>query len=137
LDIGGEMKLSEHFDSEEFGKELTAQVYQNYYLLSLLCLERIREEFGEVRITSGYRSAFDQERLIKEGYHPAPTSQHLFGEAADFICPYAESMGLVYRFLLDSLKWPGEVIWYKKRGHVHVALPHIGVKADHFINDKD
>lgn len=130
------MKLTEHFQSEEFGLILTDEVKNNYYLLCLLVLEPVRERFGIVQIHSGLRTEMDQERLRKEGKNPSNASQHLFGEAADFVCPYAQSMGLVYRFILDELKWPGEVIYYPKRGHVHVALPHLGVHADQFIKEE-
>jgi len=131
-----EMKLTRDFDSEEFGENLTVTYVQNYYLLCLLALQFVRDRFGPIHITSAYRTVFDQERLEQQGYHPSQTSQHLFGEAADFLCPTAKDMRMVYEYLVNELQWPGEVIYYPKRGHVHVALPHIGVKADHFINEE-
>lgn len=129
------MKLSDSFDSDEFGTNLTANVLNNYYMLCLWVLQRVRERFGVVTITSGYRTKEDHERLKKDGKNPSETSQHLFGEAADFQCPYAESMGLVYRFILDELQFQGEVIYYKKRGHCHIALPRLGVKSDRYIDE--
>lgn len=130
------MKLTEHFDSAEFVSEAdeNANITQHYYLLCLLVLEPVRIKFGSVYITSGYRTAQDQERLEREGYHPSKTSQHLFGEACDFVCP-GVNMAEVYEFITKELAWPGETIYYPKRGHVHVSLPHIGVEADHFIQE--
>ena len=123
------MKITTNFDADEFGQALTAQGMQNYYLLCLLVLEKIRNRFGVVQITSGFRNEIENKRV-----GGSPTSQHLWAEAVDFVCPYAQSMGEVFRFILDDLQWPGETIWYKRRGHVHVSLPHIGVKADQYID---
>ena len=129
------MKLTKNFNSDEFGSNLSVTAIQNYYILCLFALQFVRDRFGEVHITNGYRTTMDQERLIKEGYEPSPTSQHLFGEAADFVCPHVKDMRMVYDFLVNELQWPGEVILYPKLGHVHCAIPHIGVTADHFIKE--
>jgi hypothetical protein len=40
----------------------------------------------------------------------------------------------VYNWL-DS-RWPGELLYYKKRGHIHAALPKLNIKSDHLILDK-
>lgn len=124
------MKVGIYFEDYEFGHDLPPSVLQNYHLLCVFALDPIRERFGKTTITSGYRT---EQRNLEVG--GSPTSQHLFGEAADFICRHAESMGLVYRFLLDELAWKGEIIWYKKRGHIHVSLPRLGVKMDQFTKE--
>lgn len=122
------MKLSLFFDSDEFGTHLSAQGMNNYYLLCLFALNHVRERFGVIKITSGFRTE-EHNRQIGG----VPTSQHVFAEACDFVCPYAESMGLVYRFILDELKWCGECFYYKKRGHIHLALPRLGLSMEQMI----
>lgn len=128
--------LTLHFDAEEFNCS-TDQDRQNYYMLCLLLLEHVRDRFGVVKVTSGKRSAEEQEKLKQRGYSPSNSSQHLLGEACDFTCPYATYMGQVYVFIIQDMQWAGEVIWYKRRGHIHVGLPRYNVKADHFINETD
>lgn len=128
--------LTLNFDASEFGCE-SDQDKQNYFLLCSLLLEKVRARFGVVKVTSGKRSQAEQEDLKKRGYKPSETSQHLLGEACDFVCPYAVYPGQVYVFIIDELKWLGQVIWYKRRGHVHVGLPRYNVKPNHFINEKD
>ncbi len=47
-------------------------------------LEKLAAALGAtVHVTSGDRTTADQERLLRQGYHPARQSQHLFGHAAD------------------------------------------------------
>ena len=123
--------LGKYFTSDEFGKDLSATHLNNYLTLVLWVLDPVRERFGVTTITSGYRT---EEHNREVG--GAPSSQHVFGEACDFWCPYAETMGLVYRFILDELQFPGEVIFYKKDQHIHIGLPRVGLKSDHFINEQ-
>ena len=136
------MKLTDHFSTDEFlvsssypdiAKRMRLSLTQKnrLFILSILSLERIRKEFGTTRITSGFRST-----ELNTALSGAPGGQHTKAEAVDIICPYAVSMGLVYRFILDQLEWPGEVIYYRSRGHIHIALPSLTVHPDHFINEK-
>lgn len=129
------VQLTDNFNSSEFGLELTDQDLQNYYLLCKFVLEPVRARWGVVNITSGKRSS-DKNALVGG----VGTSQHLLGEACDFVCPYAASapngMGSVYFWIINDLHWIGETIWYKRRGHCHVALPRYSVHADHLILDK-
>lgn len=124
------MKLGDWFQVDEFGKGLTEQHVQNYYMLVRFALDPIREKFGQVIITSGFRSPEFNATLSAA----AQNSQHCLGEAADFFCPYAnEGMGVVYRWVLDELKWPGETFYYKRRGHCHIALPRYNIKIDQLV----
>lgn len=126
------MKLTEHFDSSEFGENLSDQELQNFYMLCVLVLEPLRDRWGIVKITSGKRSPEKNAAVGGVG-----SSQHRLSEAADFICPFAAGQtGAVFRWILDDLKWPGEVIWYRRKGHIHVALPRYNVKADHFVKEE-
>jgi len=47
--------------------------------MAVMILQPIRDEFGEVNITSGVRTLTDYTRLIDAGYHPSWKSDHYFG----------------------------------------------------------
>lgn len=134
------MLITEHFSVREAlrsalyphlaAKRLTRKQDFNCFLLATLVLEPLRKSFGRpIQITSWVRSKRLNARL-----KGAKTSQHLDGSAVDFIIPGVDMMS-VYQWLL-ALEWPGEVIFYRSRGHVHVALPRRGTKADHYIEEE-
>ena len=128
------VQLGPFFTSDEFGKELTDQDLQNYFLLCTMVLNYVRNEYGVVKITSAKRSA---EKNAAVG--GVETSQHVRGEAVDFVCPYSFGKGghpKVFHFITDVLKFSGEVLMYKKKGHLHVGLPRYNVHPDHLILDK-
>lgn len=58
-------------------------------------LEKVRERFGPVIVTSGFRS-----ELVNKSVGGALNSQHRFGEAADFHCPRASNAD-VWRWITD------------------------------------
>ena len=83
------MKISKHFSESEFAKSSTAEKYgidnsipddvrDNIQALCDNVLEGIREQFGRVRISSGYRCLELNRKLGSKD-----TSQHVKGEAAD------------------------------------------------------
>ena len=87
------MKLSEHFRLSEFTKSQTATrndidntpTDKEVKALKALCenvLERIRAQFGAVKVSSGYRS-----KQLNTAIGGSATSQHTKGEAADIEVP--------------------------------------------------
>ena len=134
------LRLSEHFDLGEF---YVSKLYPHafdqcsldlegtlkLYWLCLFCLEKVRDRFGIVFVDSGYRTP-----ELNELIGGSKTSQHVYFEAADIVCPHAKG-DVVYDYLVNRMHWEGEVIYYTKRGHVHVAMPNFEVKADHMIVD--
>lgn len=108
------------------GSLVPASVRTNMYLLVKLCLNRLRKQYGPITITSGYRSPEENEHLRAKGYNPSNTSQHMTGEAVDFLIP-----GKDMRQVFEDLKtwWPGQTFFYAKKGHVHVALPTIELEV--------
>ena len=83
------MKISKHFSESEFTKSSTATKYgidnsipndakNNIQALCDNVLERIREEFGRISISSGYRCLELNRKLGS-----SDNSQHVKGEAAD------------------------------------------------------
>ena len=86
------MKLSQNFSLRELTASQTAERkgisnqpsdehIENLKLLCVNVLQKIRDEFGVVSISSGYRSP-----ALCEAIGSKSTSQHALGQAADFEC---------------------------------------------------
>lgn len=134
------IQLSENFQLSEFvvsashpalAEQITPTIEQvnNLCILCRCALQHIRDEYGFVSITRGLAS-----KELNEAIGGVPSSQHLYGEAVDFICPTV-SMLDVYVFCQHNLKWPGEMILYKKKGHMHLSLPSLWVKPNFIIKE--
>lgn len=127
-------KLGEFFVSSRYPHafdEVTADPdgVLKLYWLCLFCLEPIREQYGRVVIHSGYRTP-----ELNDWVKGSKTSQHLYYEAADIICP-KKSMELVYDFVVEELEWKGEAFYYAKKGHLHVGMPNYSIVANHGIKE--
>lgn len=123
----------EHLVSEEYpwmldGVILSEPELENCFLIDSFGLQPVRDEFGATIITSGKRT---QELNTQLG--GSKSSQHLTAEAVDFYCPEADSMLEVYHFLN---KWPGQLFFYPKKGHIHIGLPKISIVPLKVIYDK-
>lgn len=108
----------------------TIEQANNLYLLSKLALQKIRDEYGVIVITSGLVT--EELNLLRGS--KSTNSQHLFGEAVDFVIPGVHMLD-PFIFAKHELEWPGELIYYKKRGHVHIALPSIWSKPNYYIEE--
>lgn len=135
-----DFRLTEHFTLREFmvsssyphafdSIEPDPEGVLKLYWLSLFALEPIREHYGRVVIHSGFRTS-----KLNSDLGGSPTSQHLYYEAADIICP-GKSMELVYDFVVEELKWKGEAFYYAKKGHLHIALPNYSIVMNHGIKE--
>lgn len=112
-----------YFHASEFNS-LTAPGHVKLNLLRLTkeLLNPIREKFGPVKITSGYRSPEYNKELRKKGYNSADNSQHCTGEAVDLVCPASTSLE-VYNWASENLTGKyGQLFYYKKKGHIHISL---------------
>jgi zinc D-Ala-D-Ala carboxypeptidase len=122
---GGNMRLSKNFPMNELlttstglanipsEREKTALLYLANYLL-----QPIRDKFGKVTITSGFRSAD-----VNSAIGGSPYSQHRKGEAADFetVAP----LGEVYEWLVKDSKLAfGQAILESKHSAnwIHLSL---------------
>jgi len=101
------------------------EIKEKVYLLIKLALTPIRKKYGPVTVTSVWRSPEKQEAMRQLGYNPSPTSQHLTGEAIDFIIK-----GQDMRQVFEDVRqwWPGQLFYYKKKGHVHIGLPTLSLQ---------
>ena len=88
--------------------------------LASTLLQPVRDFWGGVSVTSGYRGAAVNARV-----GGSSTSQHCKGEAADIV-PLEATCEQVFRWIVkDSGLCYGQCIWEKKGGKewVHVSLP--------------
>jgi len=135
------IKLSENFtDVEMYVTSQAIHNVPNRYImekLQYLCvylLQPIRDKWGSLEITSGYRSA-----EVNKSVGGSLNSQHMSGEAADFIHP---NLGAVYNWIImeSRLKY-GQCILENKGGNkwVHISLPRLNMPNGQslFYNGKD
>lgn len=118
------MRLSNNFCLSEFTRSDTAkrlgienecsnveQVLNLAYLCHMV-LQPLRDKFGPIRITSGYRCP-----ELNGAVGGASNSQHMRGEAADIHLPSVEK-GLEYLAFLKTLPVVDELIW-ERNGNTH------------------
>ena len=97
------MQLSQNFSLRELTKSQTAERkgisnepseehVENLKLLCTKILQPIRDQFGVVSISSGYRSP-----ALCEAIGSKITSQHASGQAADFECYSVDNNNLFER----------------------------------------
>ena len=126
------MKLSEHFDLNEFTRSATADrlhidnslnpsdptgqsIINNLRNLCEKVLEPLRQHFGiPVVISSGYRCP-----ALNKAVGGVPNSQHLTGEAADIVLP---KLADAFYWLIDNV--PFDQLGFESRGStkwIHVS----------------
>ncbi len=120
------MKLTPNFSSEEFEVTSTGlpnKLSEKHTLrIAALCtalLQPIRDRFGPVTITSGYRSPD-----VNAKVGGASSSQHVSAEACDFHCPGQPTYDVWdYIVRMVGMDWPvDQAIWYKETtGHIHIS----------------
>jgi len=128
--------LTANFQMQEFlvsashpemvsGIELLEEEIQNYLWLCSFCLQPVRDKFGPVTITSGYRP-----KILNLAIGGIVNSQHMDGEAADFQC---KDMHEAYEYIVNGLDWPGQIFLFEKKKYIHLALPRVGWDRKHKI----
>ncbi len=81
-------------------------------------LDPLRAYLGRaIRISSGYRSP-----TLNKAIDGSPTSQHMHGEAVDFMVPGMHSRDVVAAIVRSGLPFD-QAIWYapERGGHVHLS----------------
>lgn len=103
------------------------------FMLVKMGLNPIRAKYGPVKIDSGWRSLLHNATI-----GGVNDSQHCAGEAADISCTNLSSNREVFEWLRTW--WPGQLIYYLKKGHVHIALPNIRLavagRLNAFVKDE-
>lgn len=119
------MNLTKNFTLEELTYSATANAYkisnkpneeqiENLKRLAINILQPIRDKFGVVRISSGFRST----ELNKKIRGSAKNSQHMTGQAADIGEVKGTKLKDVFKYIKDNLDYDqllyeisGGVIW--------------------------
>lgn len=124
------MKLSEHFSLKELTKSDSAirlqidntpseQVIANLQALVDNILQPLRDRFGPITVTSGYRSPDLNKRI-----GGSKTSHHCQGYAVDFECPSMDNRELCL-FIRDNMKFTQLILEFydgtPDSGWVHCA----------------
>lgn len=120
------MHLSENFTLEELTSTDTGlpnnpghgEAEKLMYLANYV-LQPVRDRWGPVRVTSGFRSA-----LVNERVGGSPASQHLAGEAADMVPVEAEMRDVFHWIVTRGPVAFGQCILEEKggAGWIHVSL---------------
>lgn len=140
------MKLSEHFDLAEFTASQTADrlnldntppqlVIANLLVLAE-GLEQVRSLLGNrpLTITSGYRSP-----SVNAAVGSKPSSQHLAGQAADFICPrYGSPADIMAAIVGSDIKYDQVISEFASNGGgwVHISFSERNRKQALVIDSK-
>ena len=140
------MKLSEHFDLAEFTASQTADRRRldntppQHVIANLLVLaaglEQVRSLLGNhpLTITSGYRSP-----AVNAAVGSKPSSQHLLGQAADFICPrYGSPADIMAAIVGSNIKYDQAISEFASNGGgwVHISFSGRGRKQALVIDNK-
>lgn len=128
-------KLSKHFSLGEFMRSATAirkgidnvpgeEEMERLRQLCINVLEPLRERFGVIRITSGFRCF-----RLNEAVGGARTSQHMYGEAADIHVGSTEVGRKMYDFIFTHLDFDQLLIEVKGKSNVIHCL-HVSYRSD-------
>ena len=124
------MKLSQNFSLRELTKSQTAERkgisnepseehIENLKLLCTKILQPIRDEFGIVSISSGYRSP-----ALCEALGSKSTSQHARGQAADFEC-YGTDNNKLFEWATKNLTFDQAILEFyngdPESGWIHMS----------------
>ena len=124
------MNLSQNFSLRELTKSQTAErkgisnepTEEHIENLKLLCtnvLQKVRDEFGVVSISSGYRS-----QALCQAIGSKITSQHARGQAADFEC-YSVDNNKLFNWIVDNLEFDQAILEFytgaPDRGWIHIS----------------
>lgn len=114
-----------YFTAAELGinDQTSDDIRSKMYLLVKFGLNYIRKKYGPTKVDSGYRTP--EHNLIVGG---VTDSQHCTGEAVDIVCLNVPSTRVVFEDL--RLWWPGQLRFYPKKGHLHIALPTIKLQVE-------
>lgn len=116
------VKITDNFFLDEFLFTLTentiimpVKYVENIVYLCEAFMQPLRNQFGPIRITSGYRT-----QELNEEVGGAANSAHLTGEAADFYAlgPYTPQE--VYDWAEKNLNFD-YISLYSRSGHIHVT----------------
>lgn len=129
------MKLSRNFHLSEFTRSATASRHRianvpgpchiaALRLLAIECLQPVRDHFGPVSVSSGFRSAMLNSRVSRSA-----TSQHLAGEAADFEVPGVDNFEVASWIVQSAIPFDQLILEHYIKGEPHSGWLHMSHAA--------
>lgn len=93
-------------------------ILNNIKILAETILQPIRNEFGPITITSGFRT-----KKLNQLVKGSNTSDHLTGSAADFV-PSNKNIELfqIVKWIHKNLEWGQLICEYFPNGWIHISL---------------
>lgn len=133
-------RLSKDFRLSEFLKSQTAErrgidntpselVVDNLARLCANVLQPVRDRFGPVVVSSGYRSP-----ALNAAVGGSPTSQHLQGEAADIEVPGVTNYALA-KWIAESLSFDQLILEFYTPGKFASGWVHISYRQGRLRHD--
>ena len=127
------MKLSRNFALQEFEQSQTAIEHNidnranteqiiALTALTTACLQKVRDQFGPVRITSGFRHP-DMAYLVNS----TPSSQHCLGEASDWEVKGVDNME-VSKWCINNLEFDQLILEFYEKGNINSGWIHLSYK---------
>lgn len=129
------MQLTKNFRVKEFTLGAGIRIKptaEQIYCLQILCsaiLQPIRDQFGQLVITSGLRNNEVTKALRAQGYPASATSDHYGWSrenprgtgAADFTCPTVNESDIFLWLQMYKYEDLGQVIYYPDSKIIHVS----------------
>lgn len=122
------MKLTKNFSLSEFTRSATATKYGidntpsqeellNIQALTSVVLQKIRDQFGSVTITSGFRN-----KVLNSAIGGSPSSQHKTGAACDIVVG-DNDLYKVAEWIRDNLEFDQMILEVNSKGSqwIHIS----------------
>ena len=114
-----ELTTSQTAERKGISNEPTEEHIENLKLLCKNILQPVRDEWGVVSVSSGYRSP-----ALCEALGSKSTSQHARGQAADFEC-YSVDNNKLFNWIVDNLEFDQAILEFydgdANSGWLHVS----------------
>ena len=114
-----ELTTSQTAERKGISNEPTEEHIENLKLLCKNILQPVRDEWGVVSVSSGYRSP-----ALCEALGSKSTSQHARGQAADFEC-YSVDNNKLFNWIVDNLEFDQAILEFytgdPDSGWLHVS----------------
>lgn len=131
------MKLSRNFSLQEFEQSQTAIEHNidnranteqiiALTALTTACLQKVRDQFGPVRITSGFRNP-DMAHLVGSNRN----SQHCLGEASDWEVRGVDNME-VAKWCVLNLEFDQLILEFYEKGNVNSGWIHLSYSRKNY-----
>lgn len=137
------MRLTDNFTLSEFSVPIDSTKERTAYMLALTILQPLRDKFGPLVITSGYRNPAHNKKI-----GGAAKSEHCYGDngagfekyegAVDISIKDHRTRAKAFQFVLDNMPYGfGQLIWYTGTTHLHISLAGPRNQGEALVKAKD